>query len=126
MKTVNEVINRAMSLIGYTDNLGNYDSGKYAALYKSALPLVNQIINDLKYISGASVPEVTKVSDIIGLDEQIVNDVMPYGVAMLFAAFEGDGDNQSIYSTLYNEKRPTAVKQSTTTTVQDVSGTWEA
>ena len=37
--------------------------------------------------------------------DDALHDVMPYGVAMLLALSEGDGDNQLLYAGLYNRKR---------------------
>lgn len=32
-------------------------------------------------------------------------DILPYGVAMLLAAAHGDGDNQQLFASLYDQKR---------------------
>jgi len=57
---------------------------------------------------------VTMDSPIEGLSMEAVRDIMPYGVAMLMAQSEGDGDNQALFADLYNRKRSSARKNAST------------
>ena len=54
MTTGQEVFDRAMRLLGYTDIYGQADSLQYADLYKRGLPVVNQIYSDLWWAGHAA------------------------------------------------------------------------
>ena len=67
---------------------------------------VNQIYGDL-WFTGRKEPflPLTSLRETLSLSARQLHDVMPYGVAMLLALSEGDGDNQLLYAGLYNRKR---------------------
>ena len=54
MTTGQEVFDRAMRLLRYTDIYGQADSLQYADLYKRGLPVVNQIYSDLWWAGHAA------------------------------------------------------------------------
>ncbi|MBQ9414542.1 MAG: hypothetical protein IJU16_05385 [Clostridia bacterium] len=106
MRTGEEIRDRALALLNYTDNKGQLRSDLYADLYTRSLGLVNQIYGDIWYsFYQDAFEELGSLSDTIRLPGRVIDDVMPYGVAMLMAQTVGDGDNQSLYATLYNRKR---------------------
>ena len=125
MKTGREVFDRAMSLLGYTDKDGNVDRLRDADLYKKALLLVEQIYTDMFFCETPN----SEFSALGGLDEEIplsrrcVNDIMPYGVAMLLAGLAGDASAQSVFSAIYNQKRSAGVKAQST--IADILPTGE-
>ena len=92
-----EMMNKALSLLGYP-NADRFTS--------RAITVMNAVYSDLFYIHGNSgfVP-LNRLSDEIELPERALNDIMPYGVAKLFAESENDGDNQQLYATIFNQKR---------------------
>ena len=114
--TGNEMIKRALTLLGYTDSMGNV-SGEQR--FKSrALEILNTIYADLFYINNSSgFTPLKSVSDNIILPERVLYDVMPYGVAANLAQSESDGDNQQYFMMLYNAKR---VSVGSGAVVQDV------
>lgn len=105
----NEVFKQALVLLNYTDPHGNIDAVNNAELYKRALPLLNQIYADLWHIrTGEGFQPLTSLSQVVPLESYVVNNIMPYGVAMLIAQTNGDADNQAIYAALYNQRRSAA------------------
>ncbi len=103
--TGQEVLERALALLGYTDTRGEPDAAVAAELYKRGLPLLDQLCTDLAAAEGRAPSPVTTVYQPIPLSEGVARGVLPYGVAMLLAAARGDGDNQRLYSALYTAKR---------------------
>lgn len=111
MTTGRDVFYRAMRLLGYSGPEGQMDGLQFAELYKRSLPAVNQIYSDLFYLEhGGQEPfaELTHLDQPLKLSPRAIHDVMPYGVAMLIAQTEGDGDNQLLCANLYNQKRQAA------------------
>lgn len=106
MKTGEQIKNRALQLLNYTDQNGRLDSAMYADVTARSLAIVNQIYAEAWYaLHDRGFEELGTLTDEVQLPERIVNEVMPYGVAMLFAQSIGDADNQSLMVDLYNQKR---------------------
>lgn len=106
--TGNDIFKQAMVLLNYTDNNGNVNAGNNANLNKRALPIVNQIYADL---SESAEPKIlTSLNEQIDLNRYALLNVMPYGVAMLLAQSDGDAENQTLYASLYNQRRASAFK----------------
>lgn len=104
--TGQDVFRQAMRLLGYTDTLGELDSAQNTELYKRALTVINQLICELSLSeSGTMAPPLSSLRQELPLSEQTARGVLPYGVAMLLAAAEGDGDNQQVFAALYDQKR---------------------
>ena len=99
-----EMIKKAMTLLGYTDSTGEISGSQRFS--SRALVVLNSIYADLYYASGGKdfIP-LASASDEFELPEKLLYDVMPYGVAMMFAQSESDGDSQQLFSLLYNSKR---------------------
>lgn len=97
------VLDQAMGLLGYK-NLEEL-SGQ-AEVLLSGVTAVNQIYADLHYASS-TLPfrPLSALNETLLLSERAAADVMPYGVAMLLAQSESDGDNQQLFAELYNRKR---------------------
>ena len=104
--TANEVFRQAMRLLGYTDTLGDLDSAQNTELYKRGLTVINQLVCDLSTSeNGVLAAPLSTLRQELPLTERTARDVLPYGVAMLLAAAEGDGDNQQLFAALYDQKR---------------------
>ena len=113
MKTAREVLDRAMQLCGYLNDEGAPDRLRDADLYKRGLALVNQIYTDMFFAEtpdGAFRP-LTSMEEAIPLSVRCVNDILPFGVAMLLAQAVGDATAQSLFSYAYNQKRAGGVKR---------------
>ncbi len=101
-----DVFRQAMRLLGYTDTLGDLDSAQNTELYKRALTVINQLVCDLSLSeNGTMAPPLGSLRQELPLSEQTARGVLPYGVGMLLAAAEGDGDNQQLFAALYDQKR---------------------
>lgn len=116
------MFDKAMLLLGYTGS-HNELSGKDELLTRG-LVAINQVYSDLHYASDTTdfVP-LNNINDTINLPTRVLYDVMPYGVAMFLAQAEGDGDNQQMFSVLYNQKRG-SVKAVPTSIVDTMPNVW--
>lgn len=104
MRTGQDVLDRALHLLQYTAAYSGVDGEQNATA--RFLAAVNQIYSDLWHI-GETAPfmPLCALGEVLALPARQLEDVMPYGVAMLLALSEGDGDSQQIYATIYNRKR---------------------
>lgn len=99
-----ELYRQALSLLNYSAPDGGVTAD--ADLHKRALPVINQIYADLWGIrSTEQFFPLASLTQQINLDSYTLTNVMPYGVAMLIAQTDGDGENQAVYATLYNQRR---------------------
>ena len=106
MKTGEEVKNRALQLLNYTDARGRADSTLYADVAARSLAIVNQIYAECWYsCKGDGFEELATLTQELQLPRRIVDEVMPYGAAMLMAQSIGDADNQTMMTDIYNQKR---------------------
>jgi hypothetical protein len=107
VKTGKDVLTRALQLLGYVDSLGNVDSLQDAELMKRGTTAVMQIYNDIQRVEKPSAfdTEPFNMADEIKLSAISVNDVMPYGVAMLIADIDNNGVAQAKFADIYNQKR---------------------
>ncbi len=107
--TAKEMFMKALNMLGYIEPTGNYDE----TLNKKAVGAVNAIYCDLYYlIYDSGFTKLTSLNDHINLPERILNDVMPYGVAMHLSLLEGDSLNEQIFASFYNSKRLTVAERS--------------
>lgn len=111
--TAAQVFNIAMNLIGYNDINGEI-SGE-AEIKKNALVKIQMIYQELFRAEGRTeaLPILSSMNDEFKLNDDTVRDVMPYGVAMLTAQSEGDGDNQALMAALYNQKKARLTRMET-------------
>ncbi len=109
MRSGQDVLEQALRLLGYTDIYGQPDGQQHMELFKRGLAAVNQIYSDLWYTGKEKhFTPLTSLKEPVLLPQKQLEDVMPYGVAMLLALSEGDGDNQQLYAAIYNRKRTAA------------------
>lgn len=114
--TGQEILKTAADLLGYNDANGNFLLS--ARISSTAVTTVNRIYSDLWHIcNDTEFTPIKTLQEEIKLPERVLNDVMPYGVAMMMAQSESDGDQQQMYSVLYNRKRASLSK---TEKIQDV------
>ena len=94
----------ATDLLGYSNANGNLQLS--ARITGKALVNLNLIYSDLwRICKDEEFIPLSNIHGEINLPERVLNDVMPYGVAMMIAQNESDGDQQQLYSVLYNQKR---------------------
>ena len=110
--TGQEIMKTATDLLGYSNANGNLQLS--ARISGKALVTVNLIYSDLwRVCNDGEFTPLDNIHDDIYLPERAVNDVMPYGVAMMIAQSESDGDQQQLYSKLYNQKRSSLTRKET-------------
>lgn len=97
-----EIYNKAMIMLGY---LGSEGISGETEMSRKGITAINLVISDIGKYFKESPKQISSLSDDVNLPEQILVDVMPYGVAMFLAQSEGDGDNQQLFAVLYNRKR---------------------
>lgn len=102
-----DVIQKALLLLNYTDNAGHADSRVSGAAQARGLSILNQLLADAWYAEHDDTPFVplNTASETLPCGDRVAADVLPYGVAMMLAQGEGDGDNQTLFAALYNQKR---------------------
>lgn len=101
--TGKQLFQQAVQLLGYTNSFGVSNE---SALMQRGLAVVNAIYSDLFYACGKKeYKPIPDMDSVIVLPERILNDCFVYGVAMMLAQSENDGDNQQLYAALYNQKR---------------------
>ena len=111
-----QVLKFATDMLGYTNANGNLQLS--ARIMGKALVNLNLIYSDLWRASyDEEFKPLTNIHDEIKLPERVINDIMPYGVAMMLAQSESDGDQQQLYSVIYNRKRASLIKKES---IQDV------
>ncbi len=98
--TGNEVFTRVLNLLGYLNS--QTVRGDNENLLKRAPDIINQICFDLK------IGSVKRLSDKINADSKKL-DALCYGVAMIMALVEGDGDKNKVFTDIYNAKRAMAL-----------------
>lgn len=104
--TGQDCFKQALQLLGYTDTLGAPDSISHTELYRRGLAVINQLTDDLSMAETGELAEpLLSLREEIPLSERTAREVLPYGVAMLLALTQGDGDNQRVFAALYDQKR---------------------
>ena len=107
--TGTDCFKQALSLLGYTDTHGVGGVPGGAALYRHALPVLNQIVADLWYLGSAEPFSPLKaMGDTVPLSPPVAQTVLPYGVAMLLSQIAGDADNQTLFAAHYDQRRSSA------------------
>lgn len=105
MMTGDELLQRAMRLVGCTDHRGEIDRTAYAELFARGTTLINTILTDVQPIEGTQPQEICTLADELPVSDLAARGVMPYGVAMLLAQCEGNGTDQQVMASIYEQKR---------------------
>ena len=102
----------ALALLNYTDGDGRVSANLNTELNQRSLLLINQILADVQHVSNAPVVPLERMDDEIPLPDE-AGPVLVYGVAMLIAQSESDGDNQQMMAELYNRHRTRIPRRTT-------------
>lgn len=105
--TGSEIINRALSLLGYAESDNNLDLTR--RVMNRALPLVNIVYRDIRRICDLEPKEIKTLSEEIEIPEN-AKDIMACGLAGYIAGSEGDDYMQSFWSAEYQTRRTTLSK----------------
>lgn len=97
--TALQILERALMLLGYTDD------GHCSRIKSRAIAVINAAYVDVCRAARADYVPIKSLSDVLTVENEIVCDVLVYGVAMFIAQSEGDTEIQSVYCDIYNKKR---------------------
>lgn len=103
-----EIVNISLDLL-------NYPSFEKSGIDISrAKNVVNAVYSDLFYMNNENgFKRLNGLEEEIPIDERVLNDIMPYGVAAFLAESMNDGDNQQLFMHKYNQKRLSLSQKST-------------
>lgn len=109
--TANDLLNMAMNRLNYTDANGFVNFNANADVRKRGLDIVRYVVADIQRIKNmpADLPE--SLADAIRLPDDDIVRVAPFGVAMMIAQSENDGDSQAYMVTMYNQLRNTVKRE---------------
>ena len=103
--TGSEVLNKSLQLLGYSDSNGNTHLTQ--VIRNRAVALVNLVYMELSRNCGLDNLANALLSEEIKLPDNVLNEVMPCGLAMYIANAEGDYNAEAFWSREYNAKRAT-------------------
>lgn len=102
--TGQEVIQQAMTLLGYEAEVGGLPGGESPG--RRALTVVNTVAADAWYDAHEEpYTPLSTLAQALPFSDAVARTVLPYGVAMLLAQLQGDVDNQTLFATLYDQRR---------------------
>ncbi len=103
MKAI-ELLNNVLKILGYTDSDGNAEIT--SRIRNCAVVTVNLVYADLwRMFNDTPFEPIKSLNDKIELPQNVLNECFLYGLAMHIARSENDGDQQQLYTMLYNAKR---------------------
>lgn len=111
--TLQQVVNEAMGLLGYTNQDGVIDNDN---TMPKLLTIGNAVFIELQD-KNAQLKRLVSIDEEIPLSDRVIMDCMIYGIAMWIALHNSDGDNQQIFSSLYEQKKHNLIQQKT---IEDV------
>jgi hypothetical protein len=102
--TGNEILQRALALLGYAENNGN--SQLPQRVLQKALPIVNLVYSDIKRMCGIDEKPLESLENEIKTPDK-ATEVFVCGVASYIAATEGDDAAQAFWSLEYSTRKTT-------------------
>lgn len=105
------LFDKAMEMLGYVSAEGI--SGKKDML-KKGLTIINNVYAELYYAwedwHNKPFEPLKNINESLNLPQIVLDDIAPYGIAMYLAQSESDADNQSLYATIYNQKKTRVIR----------------
>ena len=102
--TGNDIVNRALGLLGYAENNGNLQLTQ--RILQKSLPLVNMVYGDIARMCGIKKQRLDNLSEQFEISDKAA-DVFACGVASYIANSEGDDNAQAFWAAEYQNRRPT-------------------
>ena len=102
--TGNEIVNRALGLLGYAENNGNLQLTQ--RILQKALPLVNLVYGDIARVCGLKSQRLNDLNEEFEISDKAA-DVFVCGVASYIANTEGDDNAQVFWTAEYQSRRTT-------------------
>lgn len=103
--TGRDVMMQAMALLGYVDPFGDISGLQNGELFKRTVPILNQVLADVRHITKQTFALITGADDVLPVDEDTVMRAVVPGVCMYLAQAEGDGTNQALFAATYEQAR---------------------
>lgn len=100
--TGNDILNRALGLLGYAENNGNTQLTQ--RILQKALPLVNLVYGDIARMCGLEDKRLESLNEEVALSNKAA-DVFACGVAGYIAGTEGDDSAQALWMAEYQTRR---------------------
>lgn len=102
--TGNDILNKALSLLGFFDSNGN--SQLTQRIMQKALGIINFVYIDLMRICGIESEPLESLNKKVNLSQYAI-EVLVCGVASYIADTEGDDNAQALWSAEYQARRTT-------------------
>lgn len=99
------LLQRTLTLLGYTDHTGEVDTAQVGEIYRGAVAMINLLLCDILPMEGKEIAEIESLGDDLPCRALTAAGVLPYGLGMLIAQSEGDGTAQQLMAVTYNQKR---------------------
>lgn len=99
------LLQRTLTLLGYTDHTGEVDTAQVGEIYRGAVHMINLLLADILPMEGKEITEIEALGDDLPCHVSTAVGVLPYGLGMLVAQSEGDGTAQQLMAVTYNQKR---------------------
>ncbi len=96
---------QALILLNYTDAAGSADHRQNAEFTSRALPVLNALLADILPLTGGEYAPLATLATPLPLSDTLAMRLVVPGMAMHFAAGEGDGDNYNRFSQEYTARR---------------------
>jgi hypothetical protein len=96
---------QALCLLGYTAAEGAADHRQNVEFARRALPVLNALLADILPLTGGEYAPLATLADPLPITDTLAMRLLVPGVAMHFAAGEGDGDNFNRCSQEYTARR---------------------
>ena len=96
---------QALCLLNYTTTDGDADRRQNAPFVRRALPIINTLLADILPLTGSTYQPLTILTENLPLDDTLIMQLFLPGMAMYFAAGEGDGDAYNRFAQEYMSRR---------------------
>ncbi len=96
---------QALCLLGYTTAEGAADNRQNIEFTRRALPIINALLADILPLAGSEYAPLVSLAAPLPISETLAMRLLVPGLAMHFAAGEGDGDNFNRFSQEYTARR---------------------
>lgn len=108
--TGRDLVHSALLKLNYTSVSGAVDVEQNTDLMRRGRDAVEYVVADLRHVMGEEPVVIESIDDDLPLSDGVCVRVAVWGVAMLLAASESDGDNQSYCAAMYNQLRGSVSK----------------
>ena len=96
---------QALTLLNYTAAHGGADSRQNTVFTRRALPILHTLLADILPLTGGTYTPLTSLADPLPVSDTLALRLVVPGMAMHFAAGEGDGDSFNRFSLEYASRR---------------------